>query len=102
MVAGFIANRIAFNQQRSFSRFIIRLSITATVIGVAVMIITLSFANGFQEEVSQKVFSFLGHIRIQEKQPFRGLIAEEYPIIQNNTLVDLIRKDPNVRTIHPF
>ena len=101
-VAGFIANRIAFNQQRSFSRFIIRLSIVATVISVAVMIITLAFANGFQEQVSQKVFSFWGHIRMQEKQPFKALIAEETPLIKNDSLVDEIRKNPNVESIHPF
>ena len=101
-VAGFIANRIAFNQQRSFSRFIIRLSIIATVISVAVMIITLAFANGFQEQVSQKVFSFWGHIRIQEKQPFKALIAEETPLIKNDSLIDEIRKNPNVQSIHPF
>lgn len=101
-VAGFIANRIAFNQQRSFSRFIIRLSIVATVISVAVMIITLAFVNGFQEQVSQKVFSFWGHIRIQEKQPFKALIAEETPFIKNDSLVDEIRKNINVQSIHPF
>ena len=101
-VAGFIANRIAFNQQRSFSRFIIRLSIVATVISVAVMIITLAFANGFQEQVSQKVFSFWGHIRIQEKQPFKALIAEELPITRNDTLIDIVRRNPAIRDIHPF
>lgn len=101
-VAGFIANRIAFNQQRSFSRFIIRLSIVATVISVAVMIITLAFANGFQEQVSQKVFSFWGHIRIQEKQPFKALIAEESPLVKDDTLIDEIRKNPAVQSIHPF
>jgi lipoprotein-releasing system permease protein len=101
-VAGFIANRIAFNQQKSFSRFIIRLSIVATVISVAVMIITLAFANGFQETVSQKVFSFMGHIRVQEKQPMKALIAEETPLIKNDTLAAEIRKDPRVESIHPF
>jgi lipoprotein-releasing system permease protein len=101
-VAGFIANRIAFNQQKSFSRFIIRLSIAATVISVAVMIITLSFANGFQEAVSQKVFSFWGHIRVQEKQPFKSLIAEEIPLIKNDKLVNEIKKNPQVLSIHPF
>ncbi len=101
-VAAFIANRIAFNQQRSFSRFIIRLSIVATVISVAVMIITLAFVNGFQEQVSMKVFSFWGHIRIQEKQPFKALIAEETPLIKNDSLVDAIRKNPDVLSIHPF
>jgi lipoprotein-releasing system permease protein len=101
-VAGFIANRIAFNQQKSFSRFIIRLSIVATVISVAVMIITLAFANGFQETVSQKVFSFWGHIRIQEKQPFKALIAEEIPLIKDDALVSEIKKNPQVESIHPF
>lgn len=101
-VAGFIANRVAFNQQRSFSRFIIRLSIVATVISVAVMIITLAFANGFQEQVSQKVFSFWGHIRIQEKQPFKALIAEEIPLQKNDSLIDEIRKNPDIQSVHPF
>lgn len=101
-VAGFIANRVAFNQQRSFSRFIIRLSIVATVISVAVMILTLAFANGFQEQVSQKVFSFLGHIRIQEKQPFKALIAEEIPLTLDDSVVREVKKNPEVKSIHPF
>ncbi len=114
-VAGFIANRIAFNRsagtgpkgprgsgQKPFSRFIIRLSIVATVISVAVMIITLSFANGFQATVSQKVFSFLGHIRIQEKQPERSIISEEFPIIRNDELAREIRANPKVASIHPY
>ena len=107
-VAGFIANRIAFNQsagsggKKSFSRFIIRLSIVATIISVAVMIVTLSLANGFQQTVSQKVFSFWGHIRVQERQPDKSIIAEETPIIKNDTLAINIGKDPQVESIHPF
>ena len=101
-VAGFIANRIAFNQQKSFSRFIIRLSTVATVISVMVMIVTLSLANGFQEKVAQKVFSFWGHIRIQEKQPEKAIISEESPIIKNDSLAKSIKEDPEVQSIHPF
>jgi len=101
-VAGFIANRIAFNQQKSFSRFIIRLSTVATIISVAVMIVTLSFANGFQETVSQKIFSFWGHIRVQEKQPDKAIISEESPIITNDSLAQSIRRHPNVESIHSF
>jgi lipoprotein-releasing system permease protein len=101
-VASFIANRIAFNRQRSFSRFIIRLSIVATVISVAVMIITLAFTNGFQETVSQKVFSFWGHIRVQYKQPAKAAIAEEEQIEKNDTVVKAIKKNPAVASIHPF
>jgi len=101
-VASFIANRIAFNRQRSFSRFIIRLSIVATVISVGVMIVTLAFTNGFQETVSQKVFSFWGHIRVQYKQPMKSSIAEEEQIKKNDTVVRAIKQNPNVESIHPF
>lgn len=101
-VSSFIANRIAFNQNRSFSRFIIRLSIVATVISVAVMIITLAFANGFQQKVSEKVFSFWGHIRIQEIAPYQSVIAEELPIAANDTVVQNIKQIAGVTSVHPF
>lgn len=74
----------------------------ATVISVAVMIVTLALANGFQEKVSQKIFSFLGHIRIQEKQPDKAMIAEETRITKNDSLVAIIKQNPQVKAIHPF
>jgi len=101
-ISSFIARRIAFNQQKSFSRFIIRLSILATVISVSTMIITLSFINGFQETVGTKVFSFWGHIRIQYRQPAQATIAEELPIYANDTIVKIANANPNIRSIHPF
>lgn len=101
-ISGFIAKRIAFNLQKSFSRFVIRLSVTATVISVMVMIITLAFASGFQKTVSEKVFSFWGHIRIHNFEAARISIAEETPILRNDSVSSLINTIPEIKTIQPY
>jgi len=52
--------------------------------------------------VAHKVFSFWGHIRIQEKQPEKAIISEESPIIKNDSLAESIKEYPDVQSIHPF
>jgi lipoprotein-releasing system permease protein len=101
-VAGFIGERVAFSKQRSFSRFIIRLSIAATVVSVAAMIITLAFVNGFQTTVSGKVFSFWGHLRIQRFESNKSLVAEETPMPKSDSVVKTIRSLPEVKTVQAF
>jgi lipoprotein-releasing system permease protein len=101
-VASFIARRIAFNQEKSFSRFVIRLSVGATIISVCVMIVTMAFASGFQETISQKVFSFWGHIRIQNYEAARVAIAEETPIVKNDSVTDLVKLYPIIRNVQAF
>jgi lipoprotein-releasing system permease protein len=101
-VPAFIARRIAFNQQHSFSRFIIRLAISATIISVAAMILTLAFTNGFQYAISQKVFSFWGDIRVQRYEANKVSIAEEAPILKNDTVLQILKSDKDIKTIQAF
>jgi lipoprotein-releasing system permease protein len=101
-IAAFIAKRVAFNKQQSFSRFIIRLAIAATAISVAAMLVTIGFTYGFQVAVGQKMFSFSGHIRVQQFEPNRTLIAEELPVEENDTVYRVLRADPDVKSIQVF
>jgi lipoprotein-releasing system permease protein len=66
------------------------------------MIVTLSSVNGFQATISQKVFSFWGHIRIDDKQPMKASIAEEIPIEKNDSVYQAVKQNPHVAGIHPF
>ena len=66
------------------------------------MIVTLALVNGFQETISQKIFSFWGHIRVTDKQPVHSVIAEEFPIRKNDTAFTAIKNNPDVKSIHPY
>jgi len=101
-LALFIGKRIAFNKQKSFSRFIIRLSIAATAVSVAAMIITLAFVNGFQKTVSEKVFSFWGHVRVQHFEANKSLVSEENPIRRNDTVYRFIKQQAEVTQVQAF
>ena len=80
----------------------IRLSVTATVISVMVMIVTLAFAGGFQKTISDKVFSFWGHIRIHNFEAQRVSIAEETPITRNDSITNLLKTLPEVKSIQAY
>ncbi|MFT4154427.1 ABC transporter permease [Parafilimonas sp.] len=101
-LATFLAKRIAFNKQHSFSRFIIKLATAATALSVAAMIITLAFVNGFQYAVSNKIFNFWGHLRVQEYEPDKAMIAEETPWQPNDTTVQILHIFPQVKQVQAF
>jgi lipoprotein-releasing system permease protein len=98
----FIARRIAFNSEHSFSRFIIRLAIAATAISVMAMILTIAFAQGFKEAISDKMYSFSGHIRVMHFESEKTEIAEEKPVTVNDTVLDIIQSDPAVKYYYAF
>lgn len=80
----------------------IRLSIAATIISVSVMIVTIAFASGFQETISQKVFSFWGHIQVQNYETARVTIAEETPIQKNDSVTNLPKLYPSIKNVQAF
>lgn len=62
----FMARRIAFTQERSFTRVIIRIAIATIAISMVVMIMTTAVTKGFKKEITDKIFGFWGHIHITD------------------------------------
>jgi lipoprotein-releasing system permease protein len=66
------------------------------------MLLTIAFTNGFQYAIAQKMFSFSGHIRVQHFEPSRVDIAEESPIARNDTVLQVLHANNNIKTVQAF
>ncbi|MBC9934599.1 ABC transporter permease [Chitinophaga qingshengii] len=101
-LSAFIARRIAFNKASSFSKFIINIAVAATAISVAVMILATALVNGFQQVIQDKIFSFWGHLHVNQYQPNAGPLTEEIPFTSTLTLIDSIKRVPGVKSVNPY
>ena len=98
----FIARRYLVKQKGTFSSFIIRLSIAATALSVAAMIMALAFITGFKHTIREKLYSFLGHIHIELFNPNRAQSLTLNPIKWDPALVATLKGVPHVKEVMPF
>ncbi len=96
----FIARRLAFSKQKSFSRLIIRIAAAAVALSVAVMIVSTALVSGFQKEISTKMFGFWGHIQITRYD--RNYSFESSPVPSQQPFYPSIDTMPGVRHIQKF
>lgn len=87
-VSRFIAKRITFQQKKAFTKVIINLGIAAVALSVTVLILSTSLFRGFKYEISDKVYSFWGHIHITDINVKRTF--EAIPFEYDQRLVDTL------------
>lgn len=72
------------------------------MLSVGGMIIALSFVNGFEQTISNKVFSLWGHIRVQYLTTEQLALAEETPIKKDEVVFKKLKEFPGVVSANTF
>ncbi len=98
----FIARRYLVKQKGTFSSFIIKLAIVATALSVAVMIVAMAIVTGFNYSVTDKLFSFMGHIHVVPYDESKSNAISPDPVKYNAALVAGTRQLPHVIAVYPF
>ncbi len=99
----FIARRYLVKQKGAFSTFIIRLAILATALSVAVMIMALAVVSGFREAISEKLFSFMGHVQIRQfNETGSTSFGSNEPILATPQLFNSLKKAQHVKAVYPY
>lgn len=98
----FIARRYLVKQKGTFSSFIIKLAIVATALSVAVMIVAMAIVTGFNHSVTDKLFSFMGHIHVVPYDESKSNAISPDPVKYDAALVAGARQLPHVIAVYPF
>jgi len=98
----FIARRYLLRQKGTFSAFIIRLSIIATALSVAVMIVAVASVNGFKYTIKEKMYSMLGHIHVELFDQNNSQSLDFSPLKYDPHLAASIQSIPHVSQVSVF
>lgn len=99
----FIARRYLVKQKGTFSSFIIRLAIVATALSVAVMIVAMAIVTGFSYTISEKLFSFMGHVHVLPyDETHSNSLTYSEPIYYDTALIKRLKTIEHVRAVSPF
>ncbi|MEZ5037151.1 MAG: FtsX-like permease family protein [Chitinophagales bacterium] len=95
-----IAQRIAHGEDKSFSRFIIRIAIIAITLSVTIMICSICMVGGFTREIKEKIFGFWGEIHIHNLDNKSSFEAE--PIDVSTININKIKSLSEVKIVSPY
>ena len=85
---------------KSFSSAIVLISLIGIMLGVCVMILTISVAVGFQTEIKNKLLSFGSHIQIESL--YLNNNNETSPIITLQHNIDSLSNKNEIDGIYPY
>jgi lipoprotein-releasing system permease protein len=98
----FIARRIFQSREREkdISLPAVRVAVISIALGLAVMILAVAIVVGFKREVRNKITGFGGDIQITDFNS--NSYGEMPPVAVNDTLLEQLRRYPNVSRVQRF
>ena len=98
----FIAQRIVSSGKDAnrFSKPIVRISVLAIALGLAVMILTMSVITGFKDQIRDKLVGFMAHIQITNYDA--NTSDEPSPIKRNQPFLDELIANPYVKYVQTY
>lgn len=98
----FIAKRLYSEQgdKRKVSRPAIHIATAGVAIGLAVMIISVCVVLGFKHTIRDKVIGFGSHIQMADFLTLQQM--EQYPIVIDDSMIDVLKHIPDVAHVQRF
>ena len=98
----FIAKRLYSEQgdKRKVSRPAIHIATAGVAIGLAVMIISVCVVLGFKHTIRDKVIGFGSHIQVADFLTMQQM--EQYPIVIDDSMIDVLKHIPDVAHVQRF
>ncbi len=96
----FIAKRISFKRTGGFTGTIHRIAVASVAIGIAVSLISFMILGGFQQEISDKVFSFTGHFQVMKFMSSNAF--EESPTSKNSDFYQNYPQNEHIKHVQVF
>ena len=98
----FIARRLYSDQgdKRKVSRPAIHIAVAGVAIGLAVMIISVCVVLGFKHTIRDKVIGFGSHIQVADFMTLQQM--NQYPVVMNDSMIQVIKKAPDVKHVQRF
>ena len=96
----YIAKKLSFSKQQSFTKSITVLAIAAVSISICVVILAFGILLGFKKEIRDKVSGYAGDISISRYQLADGSESNLFSV--DSAFVAAAKNIPGVETIFPF
>ncbi len=98
----FIANRIYKDQgdKHKVSRPAIHIATAGVAIGLAIMIMSVCVVLGFKHTIRDKVIGFGSHIQVADFMTLQQMA--QYPVVINDSMMDVLHKAPGVTHVQRF